>query len=347
MQQDHRDAPVGVILSAGLGTRMRPLTQALPKPLLPFLNTPLLAWSLHHLAAAGVRHIGINLHHLAQQIPPTVDLLLQALRPAYGEIRVTYALEEQARGTAGGIAGLWQAMGAPQATLLSLNGDSVMDVDLASLLRQHRQHGAPISMMTRHTDGQHPGGLWVDDQQRVSGLRSRRLESSQQELDFAGVHLLEPEALERVHQAAQRATQTCMVGDVYMDLLGTPLAPRSLLHEGFWMAMDNPGLLLEATRRVLRDPSCFPLASLPRPLGKNLYVHTPGAIDDKARFAGPVLLGALASVGANAQLGPDVVIDATEIAPNTRVKNAILFGMGRVEGHWEDCVAINGQIAQL
>ncbi len=339
--------PVGVILAAGFGTRMRPLTQALPKPLLPFLNTPLLVWSIDHLARAGVRHIGINLHHLGDLIPQTVAPILEALRPVYGELRVTYVKETEARGTAGGIAGLWEAMGRPNNTLISINGDSVMSFHLGQHLQRHRDHGAPITMVVRPTDGQHPGGLWVDAEHRVSGLRKIKRTESTHELDFAGVHILEPEALQLITEAAKRATLTCMVADVYTDLLGTEIAPRVSLGDEFWMAMDNPALLLEATRRVLDTPDLYPQANLPKPMRPGMYIHTPSQISNSAMLSAPVLLGAFASIGAGAKIGPHVVIDATEVAPGTRIKNAVLFGMGRVEGTWEDCIAIRGQIAQL
>jgi NDP-sugar pyrophosphorylase family protein len=325
---------------------MRPLTDALPKPLLPFLNAPLLAWSLQQLALAGVQHVGINLHHLADLVPPAVELLLDALRPRFGPLRVTFHRELALAGTAGGVAGLWRAMGAPRQPLIALNGDSVMDLDLRAALAQHRAHGGPISLLTRPTDGQHPGGLWTDDRGVVTGLRQLRLPGSAHERDFLGVHILEPDALDLVADAADQHPQPCMVAQVYTPLLGSPRAPRALHHDRFWMAMDTPALLLEATRRVLDDPALLP-GALPPPLAPGLTVLNPDRVDPAALLARPVLLGAFAAVGARAKIGPWAVIDATEVAPGAIVKNAVLFGMGRVEGHWEDCVAINGQIAQL
>lgn len=340
-------APVGAILAAGFGTRMKPFTHVVPKPLLPFLNTPLIAYSISHLLQAGVRHIGINLHHLAGEIPPVVDALLQALEPIFGAVKVTYVHEEEARGTAGGIAGIWEAMGKPNTTLISINGDSVMDINLPQVLADHAQSGRSATMLVRPLDGTHAGGLWANDQNEVIGLRHARSEEGGKHFDFMGVHILSPAALKKVHKASQSATQTCMVGDVYIPLLGTPLAPGVLEQSGFWAAMDTPKHLLDATIQVLDDPSLLPQSSFRPTHGKGLAILAPQNIHNDTRLAAPVFLGAFASTAHRTRVGPHVVVDGTHLGPGSRVKESILFGMGHVEGTWDGCVAIRGKIAQV
>jgi NDP-sugar pyrophosphorylase family protein len=326
---------------------MRPLTDALPKPLLPFLNTPILAYALDHLARAGCRQVALNLHHLGAQIPPVVDRLLGALAPAYGPIEAVYVHEPTLRGTAGGVAGLWDALGAPNTTLIVLNGDSVMDVDLAAHLAQHRQDRAQATLLARTPDGQHPGGLWADAQRRVTGLRHLRPQGpGHDELDFMGVHFLEPSVLRRATQAAQAASAPCMVGDVYIPSLGGDEAPWVQRCDKFWVALDTPALLLEATERVLRDPSIFPQSPFFDTHAPGLCLLQPSALDDQTRLAPPVFLGALAGAGPNAQLGPCVVADGTRFGAGTRARRSIFYGMGLVEGEWDSCVAVGGKVAQ-
>ncbi len=343
MQTDTHDAPIGMILAAGFGTRMRPLTEALPKPLIPFLNTPIIAYTLDHLIRAGVRHVGVNTHHLGHLIRPAVEAIAEALRPATGDLRLTFVHEEAIRGTAGGVAGLWRAMGCPAQTTIAVNGDALAGLDLRAALADHRACGAAASLIARPTDGAHPGGLWADAEGRVVGLRGEG-DRSGAELDFMGFHLIEPRLMPAVLRAADAQASACMVADVYTALLGTEDAPVAHVDERFWIAVDTPALLMKATRAVLDDPSIFPQAPL-SPGG--LTLANPGAIDDKALFAQPAFVGALASVGPRARVGPYAVVDGTALAPGAVVERAILFGMGSVEGTWRDCVAINGKIAPL
>ena len=116
---------LGGILCAGYGTRLSPLTDTIPKPLLPFLNTPIVAYAMERLASAGVDRFAVNLHHLADSIPPVVDKLAGQF-----QMKPVYAREWEILGSGGGLRGLWSALGEPsECTLVVLNGDSVMDAE--------------------------------------------------------------------------------------------------------------------------------------------------------------------------------------------------------------------------
>ncbi len=334
------ERPVGAILAAGLGTRMRPFTEVLPKPLLPFLNTPIIAYSIDHLYRAGVRRIGVNLHHLGEAIPPVVERIA-AIYP--DPVELVFVEETTARGTAGGIAGIWRALGRPRTTLVCLNGDSVMDVDLASELRHHRAEGAAATMLTRPARGGHPGGVASDSRGNVVRLRDLRLKAGGRELDFMGVHLLEPETLVHVDAVGDKPGTPCMVGDVYMPWMERGIQPRASVVDAFWVALDTPQLLLDSTQLCLAEPVVFPQSPAPTPI----TIVSPSQVNDAALVKPPVFLGAYASVGHGARLGPGVCVDGTSIGPNTTVSDALLYGMDRVEGTWTGCVAISGKVVQV
>ena len=115
-----------MILAAGRGERMRPLTDATPKPLLPVGRQPLIGWHLKHLAAAGAREVIINHAWLGQQIEAALGD-----GAAYG-VRLAYSAENPALETAGGIARALQLLG--NAPFLVVNGDVLTDIDFAPLL---------------------------------------------------------------------------------------------------------------------------------------------------------------------------------------------------------------------
>ncbi len=333
--------PVGGVLCAGFGTRMAPITDVIPKPLVPFLNAPMLAYSLDHLAVAGVTQVGMNLHHHADSIPPVADQLARTMN-----LEPVYAREWEILGTAGGIRGIWDALGQPDTTLIAFNGDSVMNLDLLEILDAHRQSGSPATIVVRPQDGDNPGNVWVDDEQlQLVGLRDFRHPEacdSPTEYTFTGVHLLEPEMLRQIP-----LQKGCMVGDIYGPLLEEGTALNVEVNRDFWAGIDSPGLLFDATRRVLDDPELFDQVPMPEPLADGLYVFGQQDIDDKTMMAGPLLSGPHVATDAGVHLGPYAVVDGVEIAEGASVRNAVVYGMGRLEGKWHNCLAVAGKVANL
>jgi mannose-1-phosphate guanylyltransferase len=331
---------VGAVLCAGFGTRLKPLTEAIPKPLLPFLNIPIVTYALDHLAKADISKVAINLHHLADSIPPVVDRIGEqfGLAPVYSR-------EWEILGTAGGIRGMWKALGEPDATLVALNGDSVMNVDLAHHIAEHRKSGARATVVVRPKAEDQPGKVWLDPDGNLRGLRDMRHPDAGAQLteyDFTGVHILEPELLEEIP-----LEMGCMVGDVYGPLMEEGETFHASVNDGFWAALDNPKLFLDTTRQVLDDPELFEQVPLPEALADGLFVYNPGAVSDQSACAKPVLLGGHTTVADGAKLGPNVVADGVDIGEGAVVRNAIVYGMGDIDGEWRDCIAVAGKVAQI
>ncbi len=335
--------PVGGVLCAGFGTRMAPITDVIPKPLIPFLNTPVLAYALDHLSRSGVTRVAMNLHHLADTIPPVADQLSAAMN-----LNPSYAREWDILGTAGGIRGIWKALGEPQQTLIILNGDSVMNADLHAMYRAHRESGAPLSLMVRHRRKDQPGGVLIDEESGyIRGMLDVRHpeageDSQLREVLFAGVHFIEPEVVAEIPEE-----KGCIVRDVYMPMINEGLDVNAQIHQGFWAALDNPTLLFETTQRVLQDPELFDQVPMPEPLGEALYIFNEQGIDDSTQMAGPILTGPHVATKAQAQVGPNAVIDGVEMTSGASVRNAIVYGMGQLEGKWHRCVAVAGEVANL
>lgn len=331
---------LGAVLCAGFGTRLRPLTETIPKPLLPFLNTPIVTYALAHLAQAGIERVALNLYHLADTVPPVTDRLAGELG-----LELAYAREWEILGTAGGVRGMWQALGEPDKTLVVLNGDSVLNLDLAAHLAAHRASGRRATLVVRPKADDQPGGVWLDSAGRFCGLRDIRRPDAASELieyDFTGVHFIEPELLAEIP-----LEEGCMVGDVYGPMLQRGEEINASEMEGFWAALDTPELFMQTTRRVLAEPGLFEQAPLPESVKDGRFIYQPAQVDPDAEIIGPALLGLYTEVEAGAKVGPNAVIDGSEIAPGASVDNAIVYGMGRVEGEWRDCIAVAGQVVQV
>src|SRR5215510_6608852 len=155
-----------MILAAGLGTRMRPLTEHCPKPLLPLLLQPMLDHTLAQLQRYGVRDVIINLHHQAEQL---VQWLGDGSRWA---MRLCLSFEPEILGTAGALKRVepWLS----DAPFLVLNADVWLDVDLHALEHWHRQRQALLTMVVRPDPAARSyGAVVLDNDDRVRLINGR------------------------------------------------------------------------------------------------------------------------------------------------------------------------------
>jgi NDP-sugar pyrophosphorylase family protein len=213
-----------LILAAGLGTRLRPLTDVRAKPAIPVAGKPLIRRIVGWLAAHGVTDVVVNLHHRPESIAAVIgdghDL----------GARVRYSWEQPAvLGAAGGPRQALPILGAD--TFLIVNGDTLTDVDLAALGDAHRSSGASVTLAlvpNRHPDRY--GGVQLDPGQRVTGFVPRgRAEGS---YHFVGVQI----AAASVFAPLAAGQPADSIGGVYDALIaGKPGAIAGFVGEtAFW-----------------------------------------------------------------------------------------------------------------
>jgi NDP-sugar pyrophosphorylase family protein len=288
----------------------------------------MLAYGLEHLASAGIRRAGFNLHHRAETIPPVVDRLGENMG-----IEPSYAREWERLGTAGGIRGIWRALDEPNSTLVVANADMVMNTDLGTHLEAHQRSEAEATLLVRPTDDDGPGGVWLDDDRTLQGMREFRTpdyeEGATEGLDeyaFAGVHFLEPSLLRDTP-----LEEGCIIEDVYGPRFREGDRLRASIQTGFWAPLDRPELIMEATRRVLDAPDAFEQAPLPESSEEGLFLFGTEPDADGVEFAPPVFCGPDVEFGSGVRLGPYTVVDGATLAPGTQIRESLVYGAGTVE----------------
>ena len=168
-----------VIMAGGAGSRLRPLTEDLPKPMLPIGDRPLMEITVQQLKAAGISFVNVAVHHKSEKITEHFGD-----GKGFG-VDIKYVTEDRPLGTAGAL-GL---MDTPQETLLVINGDILTQVDFRAMLAYHREHGADLTVAVHQHHLQLPYGVIECDGPTVTGLSEKPL------LRFfinAGIYLLEP-----------------------------------------------------------------------------------------------------------------------------------------------------------
>ncbi|MBI5673775.1 MAG: nucleotidyltransferase family protein [Nitrospirae bacterium] len=229
-----------MILAAGLGTRLRPLTHTIPKPLLPVGGVPLIVWNLLLLKRHGFRQVVINLHHLGPMIE-------QALGTGskFG-IRIIYSHEPVILGTGGGIK---QAephfSGEP---VLILNADTLVELDLEALCDFHRTSNAAATLVLREdSDAASWGLVEVGELGQILRITGRGRMDSVPVMPrmFAGIHILHPRLLRQVPKGVASS-----IIDPYVKAIeqGEPVLGYDL--QGYWSDIGTAERYAQAERDV-------------------------------------------------------------------------------------------------
>jgi len=338
---------VGMVLCAGLGTRLRPLTNAVPKPAVPVCGVPLVRWSLALLARAGVTRAVVNVHHL----PEAMALAAREAARALG-MSLAVSPEPAIAGTGGALREARPHLAGASAIVV-VNGDILFDVELGAALAAHRASGALATMLLLPMPaGARYASVEVDATgavRRIAGAFGPGGEGLTP-WHFPGVHVLSPELLDRVPAAPFE----CDVNrHVYPPLMASG-GVRGLPLTGYWNDLGTPARYLEASRDVLagRMPpvaGADPFAGTVE-LAPGVRAAASARVDRAARLVGPALVLDGAIVEAGAEVGPNAVVgraarvpagarvreavlwDGTALAPGERVDRAIAAGGERVGG---------------
>lgn len=233
-----------MILAAGLGTRMRPLTNSIPKALAPVAGRPLIEYTLLFVKAQGIEEVVINLHHHGQKLRETLGN-----GSTYG-LRITYSPEDPLLDTGGGIKKAQPFLdGEP---FLVLNSDTILDFDLTAFLAVHHRTHAIGTLLLRPNPDSEQYGLIETDQQ--GAIRRIRGEPSEIEVNrplsdfmFTGCQVLEPRIFDYMPEG--RAFST--THKLYPQLIRRGETLQSFLHAGAWRVVDDTDGIARATQAIV------------------------------------------------------------------------------------------------
>jgi mannose-1-phosphate guanylyltransferase len=301
------------VLAAGLGTRLAPLTDILPKPLLPVLNRPLLGLVLSQLETAGCFQVAMNTHHLAYQVQ-------DFLQSQPWSFLLSVSLEPEILGTGGGLKQLGEILG--NEPFLAVNGDILTDLDLGEIYRRHQPDS--IGTLVLH-DSPRYNNVWVADD-RVVSIGAAPPGTAASPLAYTGVQVVDPKLMHYLppvgqpYDLVQAWRQALAAGErlAYLKVGGH-----------FWQDIGSPVNYLAAHRRLLAGESPK-LSSYFQRLTNPLV--GPGAqIGVGVQFAGAVCLGAEVTIGEEACLENTVVWDRAVIARGVKLAGCIVASGVRVK----------------
>ena len=320
-----------MVLAAGLGTRLRPLTYEIPKPMVPVLDRPVMAHILGHLRRQGFGEVIANLHYFPD-----------AVRGYFGD-RIEYRYEEELLGTAGGVRNVRDFFGDDPVVVIS--GDALTDVDLNALLERHREAGGIATLTVKKVPDTREFGVVIHDSEgRIQGFQEKPDPAEAlSDLGNCGIYCFSPEIFDYFPDRpfadwAQDVFPALLENDVPFHVYETTdywndVGSLGELREGTWDALRG-ALGLEVTGTAAADGVTAGEGSSVEGVeivDPPVWVGAGVEVGSDVRLMGPVAIGDGCRIGDGAALRDTIVFPGTEVAPGTIAIGAILGRGGIVE----------------
>ena len=299
-----------VVLVGGEGTRLRPLTETIPKPLIPLVDRPILAHVLDHLGRHGVEEAVLSSPYLEPAFAAFID-------ERRGAPSVAWVTEATPLDTAGAIANAARHL---HETYLVLNGDILTDLDLTALVAHHRDRDAVATIALGRVEDARPYGLVaVDEAGRVLEFQEKPADLVPGAVN-AGTYVLEPEAL----SAVVPGTRVNIEREVFPAMISAGAPVFGLVSSAYWIDLGTPEKYLRATFDLLEG--LVRELAYPAP-----FVDPSADVSLLAHLGRWVVAGPGSAVGPRAQVEDSVLLAAAMVEEGARVRDSIL-GPGSVVG---------------
>lgn len=323
-----------MVLAAGLGTRLKPITFGIPKPMVPVIDRPAMAHLLTLVQKHGFTDAVANLHYF----PDTI-------RDYFGDgsafgVNLEYNFEEELLGTAGGVRAVSASLTEGGEPFLIISGDALTDVNLTALIERHKQAGGIATLTVKKVDDTREYGVVLHDSEgRITGFQEKPApEEALSDLGNCGIYVFSPEIFDYFPDTpfvdwAQDVFPVLLANDVpfyiheiaeYWNDVGSLSELRSGTFDALTGALD---LGIEGTGGA-----------------ETVYSATTGALDQAALVDGPVWVGQGVTIGAGVSLqGPVVIGDGATIGAGAAIRDSIIFPGGEVPANTISIGAILGQ----
>jgi len=313
-----------LILAGGEGTRLRPLTYTVPKPVLPLAGRPHIAYVIDWLVRHGVDDVIISCGFLADGMRET----LAELEPG---VEIRYAEEPDARGTAGAIRFAEEML---SDRFLVLNGDILCDLDLTALVEQHTGTGAEATIALYPVPD--PAGYGLihrhDDGEVTEFLEKPEPDQIDTDEINAGAYLLERSVLDLIPPDAAVSIER----EVFPRMVGKGLYGIRL--EGYWIDIGTPDRYLEANWDILEGRVKTSVQ-----VDDPVMVGEGCEVSPSAELRPPCVVGPNCSIGFGAVIERSVLLEGCTVEDNATVVESILSAGVTVEGKLNGAVVGEGE----
>ena len=336
-----------MILAAGKGTRVRPITHTIPKPMIPILQKPVMEFLLELLREHGFTEIMVNVSHLAEEIE---NYFRDGQR--FG-VEIAYSFEGRiedgeligdAMGSAGGLKKIQTFQRFFDDTFVVLCGDALIDLDLSEAVRRHKAKGAMASLSTKRVPREQVSSYGVvvtDDDGRVRSFQEKpAVDEAASDMINTGIYIFEPAVLDYV----PAGVPFDIGSDLFPRLVEDGAAFYALPMEFEWVDIGKVPDYWQAIRSVLQGqvrqvqipgkevrPGIFAGLNVAANWDKinvegPIYVGGMTRIEDGATIIGPAMIGPSCHICEGATIDNSIIFDYSRIGPGVRLVEKLVFG---------------------
>ena len=301
-----------VILAGGEGTRLRPLTLSVPKPVVPVVDRPFLRHQLDLLASAGVRDVVFSVAYRPERVEAVFGD-----GSAFG-VKIRYAVEDTPLGTGGAVRNALELL---DDRTIVMNGDVLTDVDLAQLVRRHEQQQASATILLTPVPNPSAYGLVETDASgRVLRFREKpKPEEITSDTINAGIYILETRVIDLIPPSVSHSIER----GFFPALLARGDVVFGPVHRGYWIDIGTPEKYLQVHRDILGGRFRVALEAEARSGG---FVARGARIADGARLEAPFFVGPGCEIEAGASVGPDAALaEGVRVRAGARVRDSVLW----------------------
>ena len=304
-----------VVLVGGKGTRLRPLTLSMPKPMLPTAGLPFLTHLLSRIAAAGIEHVVLGTSYKAE-----------VFEDEFGDgaalgLQIEYVFEEQPLGTGGGIANVVDKL--RHDTAVVFNGDVLAGADLGELLAfHHAQHRGDPGLtlhLVRVADPRAFGSVPTDDDGRVLAFLEKTQDPPTDQIN-AGCYVFDRPIIDRI----PRGREVSVEREVFPKLLAEGVKLSGYVDASYWRDMGTPEDFVRGSSDLVRGIAPSPALGGHR--GESL-THDGASVAPGAVLIGGTVVGRGAEIGPGVRLDGAVIFDGARIEAGSVIERSIVgFG---------------------
>ena len=323
-----------MILAAGKGTRVRPITHTIPKPMIPILQKPVMEFLLELLRQHGFTEVMVNVSHLAEEIE---NYFRDGQR--FG-VEIAYSFEGRiedgeligdALGSAGGLKKIQNFQNFFDDTFVVLCGDALIDLNLSEAVRRHRQKGALATLITKRVPREKVSSYGVvvtDDDGRVKAFQEKpAVEDALSDEINSGIYMFEPEIFEHIPDGVPFDFGS----KLFPKLVAEGLPFYALPMDFEWVDIGKVPDYWHAIRSVLQGE--VRQVTIPgKQVRPGIYTGLNVAANwDKIKVEGPVYVGGMTKIEDGVSIvGPAMIGPSCHICAGATIDNSIIFDYSRI-----------------
>ena len=309
-----------MVLSAGYGTRLWPLTEDRTKPAIPILGKPLVGYVAEYLARFGIDDIVVNLHHRPESV-----------RKALGDgsqfgVKLQYVDEPEILGTSGALDNAKSFF--LEDTFVVVNGKIITDIDLAAALDTHRKTGALATLVLLRNIKRELFTVVRTKDGLITGFGGMPSDNDQDPLMFTGIQLMEPAIFRYVPQRVFSHSTT----DVYPAAIAAGEKIAAHVATGRWYELSTLQRYLEISLELMKDT------------GNTVTVGAACTISGEAEITDTILWDRV-TINAGARVNRAVLADGVTITSGETIQNAVVVPAALVSGKVPPQKALKGHLA--